>query len=222
MVVRDRTTAMRSALWAGACLAVAFVGLYMCVHESGGHDACLDLPQRLRRGVNPTGVNCGFTDSVYWAGIVILIAGALSSVAAAASAISTAMKARGANAHPNSRNNGVKAFGHAIDPMDPTTRWQLDPATDWRPGPAGWHAGPSVAVPFVPPVRHPEDMSSVSFARTNRLADDIALTPSSNLALLEPSPAFPPPPAWYPDPERPDAIRWWDGRAWGESRIKPQ
>jgi uncharacterized protein DUF2510 len=35
-------------------------------------------------------------------------------------------------------------------------------------------------------------------------------------------PAEPPPPAgWYQDPERPEAVRWWDGRGWTDLRASP-
>ena len=216
MAVRGRGRSLRPALWAGAGLAVALIGLFTSMHESSAHDACVALAKGLPSGSNRTGLNCGFANTVYWAGIVVLIAGALSCIAAAGSAISITAKARGASARSTRRPEGSKAFGQTIDPTDPVTRWQLDPATDWRPGPAGWQAGPATAVPFVPPIRDSEDAAGASLARTNTLAEVAAERPAP-----APSPE-PPPPAWYADPERKDAIRWWDGSTWGESRPNPQ
>jgi hypothetical protein len=44
---------------------------------------------------------------------------------------------------------------------------------------------------------------------------------SSNAAAPVSSPPRPAP-AWYPDPKVQDAIRWWDGNRWGESRPRQQ
>ena len=210
MAVLGRGRFLHSAAWAGAGLLVALAGLFMSLHENAAHDACVGLAQGLRRGIVQTGLNCGFTDTVYWAGIVILIAGALSTIATAGAAVSSATRSGRASDRSNLRVKGRQlkgqtGFEHAVDPTDPVTRWKLDPATNWRPGPAGWHAGPSVAEPFVPPVRHSDDPEPPSFPRSSALGEDIVIT-----AL--------PPPAWYSDPDRGDAIRWWDGESWGESR----
>jgi hypothetical protein len=33
-------------------------------------------------------------------------------------------------------------------------------------------------------------------------------------AALPPAPMTPPPPGWFPAPERADLLRWWDGERW--------
>lgn len=222
-----KSRSMRSALWAATSVVVALIGLVMSTHESGAHDKCVAMAQGLLRGISQSGLNCGFSNTVYWAGIVILVAGSLSTVAVAGSAISTATNVRRVGTHVNRRLSGWKDSGRNIDPTDPATRWQLDPATDWRPGPAGWQAGPAAADPFVPPVRRTEDTEEIAGTASEQskmVAEDIVLSSRSNLAVLEEqaptSHLLLPSPAWYPDPQRPEAIRWWDGQSWGESRPK--
>ncbi|MEM7274491.1 MAG: DUF2510 domain-containing protein, partial [Actinomycetota bacterium] len=41
------------------------------------------------------------------------------------------------------------------------------------------------------------------------------------MAESPPPPPGGPPPGWYPDPERPDAYRWWDGMAWADQQPPP-
>ena len=171
MAVRGRDKFLHSVLWAGAGLLVALAGLLTSLHESGTHDTCVRLAHGIREGIGQTGLNCGFTDTVYWAGIVILAAGALSAVATGGAAISTATKSRRASGRSEVRLEGWKGFEQPVDPMDPATRRRLDPAST--------------------------------------LAED--MMPTSH-----------PPPAWYTDPEQNEAIRWWDGQSWGESRLNPQ
>jgi hypothetical protein len=215
-------------MWGGGGLVVGLIGLFMFLHERTSHDTCAAISRGLRTGFVQVGLNCGFSDTVYWAGIVICVAGFVSLIAIAGSAISVAAKARARNRRPQGRLKSRNALRH-IDPTDPVTRWRLDPATDWRPGPAGWHAGPNVAVPFVPPVRDVEETDISPSPGKITAAGDITITSRNGVVLLEQSPApvadlvaserrAPlPTPAWYPDPDNPDAIRWWDGESWGES-----
>ena len=81
MAVRGRVRFLHSALWAGAGLFLTLVGLFMSLHESAAHDACVGLARGIHERTGQTGLDCGFTDTVYWAGIVILAAGALSTIA---------------------------------------------------------------------------------------------------------------------------------------------
>lgn len=207
MAVRVGSRLLHSALWASAGLFVALAGLFMSLHESTTHNTCVVLRQGIRSGTGQARPDCGFTDTVYWAGIVLLVAGGLSTIAVSGAALSAAARPSRASGSSTRRGKASKSFGQAVDPTDPATRWKLDRATDWRPGPAGWQAGPSAAVPFVPPVRRGDDPEQPSVARNGIPADDIVATS--------------PPPAWYADPERQGAIRWWDGNSWGESRPNP-
>ncbi len=254
MAFRSTARTLRSALWAGASFAIGLIGLVISMHESGAHTTCSALVKGIGAPIDHPGLNCGFSDTLYWAGIVICAAGFLSLIATARSAISTANKARARNRTRNGPSKGLDASGQIVDPTDPATRWRLDTATNWRPGPAGWHAGPAVAAPFVPPVRRAADAPGSPPGAGSVIAEDIAYSPrpdlaQSNVALLETAPTSAtdnseqavallpagtatdqpsstpsgllPPPAWYPDPDCPGSIRWWDGNRWGE-RANPR
>jgi hypothetical protein len=243
MAVHGRQGSVRQALLAGASLVFALIGLFMFAHEGTAHDACAAIANGARIGLSDLGLNCGFSDTVYWAGIVICVTGFLSFVATSGTAMSVAIKSRAQSPGLLGRTNSRDPLGHFIDPNDPVTRWRLDPATDWRPGPAGWQAGPRTAAPFIPPVRDSDEVAVSPLPERSITAEDVTVGSGTGVALLEqaravempaqqapiaprpeavdpPSPPqSTPQPAWYPDPEQPDAIRWWDGENWGESRT---
>jgi hypothetical protein len=228
MAVHDRQRSTRQVLLAGASLVFALVGLFMFAHEGAARDACVAIAHGARVGLKDLGLNCGFSDTVHWAGIVMCVTGFLAFVATSGSAISIAIKSRARSPRLLGRTNSRDARGHFVDPTDPVTRWRLDPATDGRPGPAGWEVGPRTAAPFVPPIRESDEGAGSPAPQQSTTAEDITVGSGTGVALLEQAKAVDPPsspqssppqPAWYPDPERPDGIRWWDGENWGESRI---
>jgi hypothetical protein len=177
---RGRKTFKHLAFWAGASLTALVIGLAMILHEQPAHDVCAASIHNLGRSPPNLHPVCGFADTVYWAGFVILVVSAVSLIGAAKSAIpllSRSMSTRN-RPTPTTRNWSPSR----------ETRTSVNPTTTSLPAPAAWFR-PTGPAPFELPGRQPVATASV------------------------------PPPAWYRDPDNPDAIRWWDGSSWGESRL---
>ena len=68
--------------WIGASLAALLVGLAMLMHEQHAHDVCAASIHGLSRKLLQTPPACGFADTVFWAGMVVFFAGAVSLIAA--------------------------------------------------------------------------------------------------------------------------------------------
>ena len=88
------TSVRKSARLFGAALAVVIVGLVMVTHEHAAHDACASATSVLARAAS-----CGFVDTAYWAGIVMVVAGAFWLITAAGSAVTGRAVAGGALSH---------------------------------------------------------------------------------------------------------------------------
>jgi hypothetical protein len=167
------------ALWTGASLTGLLVGLVMILQEQRAHDACAASIHNGGHSPTQPPPVCGFADTVYWAGFVILVVCAVSLIGASKSAIpllSRSMSTR------NRRTSGTRNWSPSQE-----TSVSVNPTTSTLPAPTGWFR-PTGPAPFELPAR--ERVAAASVA----------------------------PPAWYRDPDNPDAIRWWDGSSWGESR----
>jgi hypothetical protein len=283
---RGSTTFKRSMFWMGASLTAVLVGLVMITHEQHAHDVCAASIHGLSRNLTQAPPSCGFADTVYWAGMVIFVAGAVSLIGAmwsAATTLSGAIHIRG-KVVPRTRIWSSSPKPHTAE---------SPPAFQQHPTPA-WLSKLAAPVPFEVPARRrysnptPAYRSALSATNTADIrptpspeyfvavpgavrvvasrgtvqfipvqteeqfvftpsnaelvltpsARDTAFTPtaeqappysspvvpapveSAPVASAPPVPAPLPAPAWYPDPERPDAIRWWDGSRWGESRLR--
>jgi hypothetical protein len=58
-------------------LVVLVVGLVMTLHEKSRHDSCIALIRDLGKSQLQNTKSCGYADTVYWAGILFIIGGAL-------------------------------------------------------------------------------------------------------------------------------------------------
>lgn len=189
----------RSAVNSGLSLAATVTGLALVLAESGGHKACVAI---LRDTTASLGAapNCGFADTTYWAGIVVLVAGALALIGFGGTAIRRAAGIRSATeasswsrARTNNRLawNGLLAHGAAGD-------FASGAGSEFR------------ALPALP-------TNTTSAAGLAAVLID-AESWDGQASTLQPAGLPAPPAAWYPDPERAGWIRWWDGVTWGESR----
>jgi hypothetical protein len=243
--------------WIGASLAALLVGLAMLMHEQHAHDVCAASIHGLNREFLQTPPVCGFADTVFWAGMVVFFAGAVSLIAAMWSGFTTLSSSFHIKGRPT-RRTGIWSSREQLAPVNQGAGLQ--------PAPPLWLSKLASPAPFeVPARRHNGDLAGenwpTSSATTtedikspipdhiepNRGAVRVVATqgtvqfvPSQGAVRFEPTQgteqtvlapsivATPvsssprPAPAWYPDPEVPDAIRWWDGNRWGESRPRQQ
>jgi len=56
---------------------VLVVGIVMTFHEKSQHDSCIALIRGLGKSQIQNTKSCGYADTVYWAGILFIIAGSL-------------------------------------------------------------------------------------------------------------------------------------------------
>lgn len=71
--------------------------------------------------------------------------------------------------------------------------------------------------------RNAQEKATGQARKANRIAkqqlkiDRQIAAQQAQQAAQQPAPVAPaaPPAGWYPDPQRPDLSRWWDGAAWG-------
>jgi len=219
MAVR-RKAFRRDAIWTGAGLVVLFSGLIVTLHERHPHDSCIVSKYLSGQGAAQPTPSCGFVDMVYWVGVLMLISGAILSIGAGTQAARELMRFRRLGGRLGVQlTRSIVALkvrirtvlrppapsGHMAFKVRPnmnsvhskrvTANRQSSNGSRPLAPPAAWI---QVDTPALPDVRRPIDQPEI--------------VPSSRLPST-------PPAAWYPDPELTGAIRWWDGRAWGESRI---
>jgi hypothetical protein len=210
----------QSAWWAGGGIGVVVVGLVMILHERHSHDSCIVSTFLHGQDVAPT-PSCGFVDTVYWAGVVLLIMGSLFLAGALGNAMAYSAKSGGAVAMLMLRLKRLvgivqiqtpeKPTRHVLPHNYPTEQILLRPRQ---------MPGPGYNLPVLTPESRHESL--VMATATNSVVDQpIRSHPLSTIApVVQTPPPAPvaPPAAWYPDPENQGAIRWWDGSAWGPSR----
>jgi hypothetical protein len=254
---RGSTTFRRSMFWIGASLAALLVGLAMLMHEQHAHDVCAASIHGLNRKLLQTPPACGFADTVFWAGMVVFFAGAVSLIAAMWSGVTILSSSFHIKGRPTRRTR----IWSSHEPLAP-----LNHGAGLQPAPPLWLSKLASPAPFeVPARRQNGDLAgggrTTSSApvtddinpsiheqiETNRGAVRVVATqgtvqfvPSQGTVDNEPTQGTEqtvlapsivqtpvnsaplPAPAWYPDPELTDAIRWWDGNRWGESRPMQQ
>ena len=224
---RGTSTFRQSAVWIAASLVALVAGLTMLMHEQDVHDICAASIHGVGRLSAKSPADCGFADTVYWAGMVVFLSATVSLIGAMWSGVATLSSA----AHLRSRLNWSSPHDlHAR--ADPVTLRHLEPPA--------WLSLTSPA-PFEPPKRGqmngassltlppvPQASQSLSASRDAPVKAG-ATSPPSSPAPDPQSPSTPPATtavlpasAWYPDPQNPNAIRWWDGTRWGESRPRPE
>lgn len=183
--------------------AVFIVGLIMTLHESKPHESCdvLVLVVNGQELAPHTPTGCGFVDTVYWVGTILLATG------------------------------GCFTFGSLVVGMYAWLQWQLTdgvlPARVSRirnglVSVTSMKRRNGVFLETSPVGTGQHLYSSPSFGpsvqSTPTLLLDRLRQPEPELAVTPPTL---PGAAWYQDPADPERIRWWDGSTWGESRLKP-
>jgi hypothetical protein len=201
MAFPDRGSS-RSLKWAGIGAAVVLISLVIVLHEQQAHDACIAALHLPGKRVVPRPDNCGFADTTFWAGMLLLVTGSLFTLGAASTAITTSRWWIHPPSGPTRKIKSPKRPGdRAPDSSQPVA--------------TGLGGGRFAVAPFEPPAREPTEMPE-----TDQIPDSQALKTVKH--QTPPRYGAPPAPSWYSDPDQPDAIRWWDGSSWGESRLRPR
>lgn len=232
---RGSSTFRQSALWIAASLVALIAGLIMLMHEQHAHDMCSASIHGIGRLSASSPPDCGFADTVYWAGMVVFLSAAVSLIGAMWSGVATLSSA----AHLKARINWSSQHD-SLAPADRVTFGQLEPPA-WlsltSPAPfeapkrrqtngASSQTAHSQTVPSQTLPSTPRASQSPSPSRSATVMADATTVPSAPGQALQSAPRTPaatavlPAPAWYPDPQDPQAIRWWDGTRWGESRPR--
>jgi hypothetical protein len=219
---RGVSTFRQSASWIAGSLVALFVGLVMFMHEQHAHDVCVTSIRVIGRSFAQPPSSCGFADTAYWSGVVVFLAGAISLIGAMWSGFS----ALSGSGHLRGRVSWPSGHGPAASP---------DLAAHGLPEPKPWLTLTSPA-PFEAPKRQAPQPQAVlpqavmpQTQQTGSASGAAVKTEARPVAVSAPAPqpvdvvtsAPQPAPAWYPDPNDPAAIRWWDGAKWGESRPRP-
>jgi hypothetical protein len=252
---RGSTTFRRSMFWIGASLAALLVGLAMLMHEQHAHDVCAASIHGLSRKLLQTPPACGFADTVFWAGMVVFFAGAVSLIAAMWSGVTILSSSFHIKGRPTRRTRIWSSHeplapvnhGAGLTPVPPLWLSKLaSPAPFEVParrqnGDLAGSGRPTSSAPVtddINPSIHEQIETNRGAVRVVATQGSVMFVPSEGTVRIEPTPdagqtvlassnvaapvSWPPrpAPAWYPDPEVPDAIRWWDGNRWGERRSR--